>query len=209
MTRKWMSAPIVMVCIQLILATVLTGCNTFGSGSRGDTFIDPVFSADQEEAKERLHSIVREHIQTGQSAADAHRAPVVRRRPYYLKEYSIYPDGAEGFTVDFREIDSRIRPLMAEVVIGKVRYSTRMHRKHDRAVSDMDFLRDTGVETLVFELRSGRWVRTGAVFDAETTEEQVSGEWIPRREETKRIIPSEERPGWFKRVWLRVRGEKE
>ena len=84
-----------------------------------------------------------------------------------------------------------------------------MHRKRGLAEKDMDFLKDTGVETLVFELRSGRWVRTGAIFDANKTEEMAAGEWIPRREETQRVVPAEERPGFFKRIWMRIRGEKE
>ena len=46
-------------------------------------------------------------------------------------------------------------------------------------------------------------------FDAEKTEEQINGEWMPRSEETERIIPAEERPGFFKRLWMRIRGEKE
>jgi len=205
MIRKWMTPLGGAVCILLLAASALTGCGT----SRGNTFIDPVFSPKQEEAKERLQAIVREYIQTEQSVADQNNAPVVKRQPYYFKEYSVFPDGSDVFAVDFREVDSRIRPLLAEVQINKVRYSTRMHRKRDLAESDMDFLRDTGVETLVFELRSGRWSRTGTIFDAQKTEELVNGEWTPCSEETQRVVAAEDRPGWFKRIWLRIRGEKE
>lgn len=207
MRQKWVVILYVTIGIQLLVGSVLSGCNTFRGNSREGTFTDSVFSPDQEDAKDRLQEIVREYIQIEQGVADQHSAPVVRRSPYYFKEYVMFPDGEKEFSILFREIDSRIRPLMAEVQINKVRYSTRMHRKRNRAAVDMDFMRDTGMEVLVFELRSGRWLRTGTIFDAGKTEEYINGEWMPRREETQRIVPSEERQGWFKRTWLRIRGE--
>lgn len=209
MSEKWKSSLRFVCCVQLVMLTVFSGCNTFGGGSRGETFIDSSFNADQEAAKERLHEIVREYIRAEQANAESQSVPVVRRRPYYLKEYSVFPEGVNAFSIDFREVDSRIRPLLAEVRINKIRYSTQMHRKRDRAGRDFNFMRDTGVETLVFELRSGRWSRTGKIFDAQKTEEQINGEWVPRREETTRVVPSEDRPGFFKRIWMRIRGEKE
>ena len=206
MNRIWTNA---MVFFSLFLVLSLTGCNVFRGGSGGDTFIDTRFNPGRTEAENRLRDIVSQYIQEEQAAGDQERVPVVRRRPYYFKEYVVFPDGSGAFSIDFREVDSRIRSLVAEVTLNKIRYSTRMHRKRDRAQADKDFLKDTGVETLVFELRSGRWVRTGTIFDAQKTEEFVAGEWVPRREETQRIIPSEERPGFFKRIWMRIRGEKE
>lgn len=213
MKRNVMLWVVMLVCAQLITAATLTGCNTFGGRSgraaSGSAFTDTAFSSNPEKAEERLREIVREYISEAQRTVDNRNAPVIRRRPYYFREYSVYPDGIDAFSVDFREIDSRIRPLMAEVQINKIRYSTRMHRKYDRAVSDTDFLRDTGVETLVFELQSSRWSRTGAIFDAHKTEEMINGEWVPRQDETVRVIPSEDRPGWFRRTWLRIRGGEE
>jgi hypothetical protein len=209
MIEKWKSAWRLIFCASLAAVVVLTGCSTFGGGSRGDTFMDSSFNPDQKAAEDRLHEIVREYIATEQANAEKRNAPVVKRRPYYFREYSVYPDGAEGFSIDFREVDSRIRPMLAEVRVSKIRYSTQMHRNKGRAENDMNFMRDTGVETLVFELRSGRWSRTGKIFDAQKTEEQINGEWFPRREETERVVPSEDRPGFFKRIWMRIRGEKE
>ena len=209
MTEKYKSVWRLNLWVPLAGLVVFSGCSTFGGGGRGDTFIDSSFNPDQKAAEERLHEIVREYIGAEQANAEKQNVPVVRRRPYYFREYSVFPDGVDGFSIDFREADSRIRPLLAEVKINKIRYSTQMHRKRDRAQRDLNFMRDTGVETLVFELRSGRWSRTGKIFDAEKTEEQINGEWFPRREETERVVPSEDRPGFFGRIWMRIRGEKE
>jgi len=199
---------ILLICALLATIGTLTSCATFGGRSDRGAVADTEFNPDQTRAEQRLREIVREHIQAEQRVTDASNAPIVRRRPYYFREYSVYPDGLNGFVIDFREIDSRIRPLMAEVKINKIRYSTRMHRKRNAAESDTDFLRDTGEETLVFELRSGRWTRVGAIFNAHKTEEMVNGQWAPRKDETLRVIPTEDRPGRFRRFWLRIRGDE-
>ncbi len=204
MIRNCKTIMISVFCLQVAAMLLFSGCST---GSNGKTFVDSVFSPSVDEAKQRLNTVVREYIQA--ESNESGKVDVKKRRPYYFKEYAIFPDGNDAFSVEFREADSRVRPMIAEVKINKIRYSTRMHRKYDRAREDNILLRDTGVETLVYELRSGRWVRTGAIFDAEKTEEQINGEWMPRSEETQRIIPAEERPGFFKRLWMRIRGEKE
>lgn len=204
MNRNYKFILTAVFCIQLAALLLISGCST---GSKGSSYVDSVFSPTQDEAEQRLREVVREYIEKENN--DSGKDTVVKRRPYYFKEYAVFPDGGDGFSIEFREADSRVRPLIAEVKINKIRYSTQMHRKYDRAKEDKTLFRDTGVETLVFELRSGRWVRTGAIFDAEKTEEQINDEWMPRREETQRVIPAEERPGFFKRLWMRIRGEKE
>ncbi len=183
-----------------------TGCNRFGRRDKGEVFSDSQFSPTRVEAEARLREIVRDYIVEAGPVQEAPQAPVIRRRPYFFREYVVYPEGPDAFEVEFREIDSRIRPLLAEVQINKVRYSTRMHRKRDRAQGDRNFLRDTGVETLVYEWRSGRWTLTSAFFNAHKTEEMIAGEWQPRRDETLRVIPEEDQPGWFGRIWQRIRG---
>ncbi len=183
-----------------------TGCNSFGRRDRGEVFSDSQFTPTRAQAEDRLREIVRGYIMETGTAQESHHAPVIRRRPYFFREYVVYPDGPDVFEVEFREVDSRIRPLLAEVKINKIRYSTRMHRKHDRAEADRNFLRDTGEETLVYEWRSGRWTLTSTFFNAHKTEEMIAGEWQPRRDETLRVIPEEDQPGWFGRVWQRIRG---
>lgn len=197
------------IMTALLMAAVfagLSGCNILRRGGTGDTFSDPQFTPTRAQAEERLHDIVRDYIRETQHDYDRRTAPVIRRRPYFLREFVHYPDGPDVFDVEFREIDSRIRPLLAEVQLNKVRYSTRMHRKRDRAEEDRNFLRDTGEETLVYEWRSGRWTLISVFFNAHKTEELIADEWQPRRDDTLRVIPEEDQPGWFGRIWQRVRG---
>lgn len=197
------------IMILLFVSAALigqAGCNTFGRRDTGDTFSDPQFTPTRAQAEERLREIVRDHILEAEAANVGGQAPIIRRRPYFFREYVSYPDGPDAFEMEFREVDSRIRPLLAEVHVNKIRYATRMHRKRDRAEADRNFLRDTGRETLVYEWRSGRWTLTSAFFNAHKTEELIAGEWQPRRDETLRVIPEEDQPGWFGRVWQRIRG---
>lgn len=191
----------------LMVVCVSTACSR-GSKSSGGLIDSSAFSDTEEGAKEQLHALIKEHIQSNKSYSNAAQVPVIRRRPYYLKEYSVYLNGPEEFEISFRELESKTRPLMAEVTIEKLRFSTRMHRKSARAREDHEFVRDTGVEKLVYELHNGRWTRIGAIFDAKTTEEQVNGDWVPKREELERVRPEDQQPGWFGRLWNRIRGEE-
>ncbi|NLN92395.1 MAG: hypothetical protein GX130_03670 [Candidatus Hydrogenedens sp.] len=191
----------------LMILCVTAACSRGAKSSRGLVGASP-FSSSEEAAKEQLQILVKEHIQNNKSYTNAAQVPVIRRRPYYLKEYSVYFNGPDEFDIAFRELESKTRPLMAEVTIEKLRFSTRMHRKSARAREDHEFVRDTGVEKLIFELHNGRWTRIGAIFDARTTEEQVDGQWVPKREELERVRPEDQRPGWFGRLWNRIRGEE-
>lgn len=195
--------------VILFISIALMNCGG-GKAVQGGLSVTPVidntFNANESEARDRLNEIVRGMITSVNNSAEANKNRVEYQRPYYFKEYVNYPGGESAFEINFREIDSRTRPLMAEVHLDKVRYSTHMHRKEASAAGDNVFFRDTGVETLIFEWHNGRWTRMGAIFEAKTTEEYLNGQWVPRREETVRINPSEDRPGWFGRLWERIRG---
>ena len=82
-----------------------------------------------------------------------------------------------------------------------------MHRERAAAVEDDNFLRDTGTESLNYELRNGRWHRLGGLYVAAKTEENLAGEWVPRRDDTVRVNPSESKPGWFSRSWSKLTGK--
>jgi hypothetical protein len=89
-----------------------------------------------------------------------------------------------------------------------LRYATRMHRKRDQAQADGNFLRDTGAQTISYELRNGKWWRAGSLFVAEKTEEYVSGEWVPVQEEVQRTVAAEEEnANWFNRTWSAITGK--
>lgn len=154
--------------------------------------------------EEQLRALVRRHIETASRSQQEAEADVLHRRPYYYKEYSVYPDGADTFEVDIQETESRTVPYVADVRIAKLRYATRLHRERREAEADTNFLRDTGEETLTFEWRGGAWKRVGALYVAEKTEESVNGEWVTPREEVQRTVASEEEPGWWGRTWSKI-----
>lgn len=199
-------------CAVLCLAwTVLgTSCGTFGQ-SGGDAAPAAVPSAPvsgTEDRDARLREAVEAYIQsTGQNDSEA-GSRLVHKKPYYFKEYYVYPSGAASARIDIQETDSRTVPFRAQVKIDKQRFATKLHRKRDEAVADSNFFRDTGVETLTFEMRNGRWYRAGSLFVAERTEENINGEWVPAQEEVERTVAAEEEDAenWWRRAWSTVTG---
>ncbi|HOH30943.1 MAG TPA: hypothetical protein PLC40_14790 [Candidatus Hydrogenedentes bacterium] len=203
-----MKVRVSFVWMALIVLMVTLGCAKDKNSPRETGLRDETYNATEAEAKERLNQLMREKISSEQQYEDSGSIPVIYRRPYYFREYSVYPDGPDGFQVEFRENDSRTNPLFAEVKVNKIRYSTQMYRKHNQAASDTNFLRDTGEEVFYFEWHNGRWQQTGAIFNAQTTEEMVDGAWVSHHQKTIRVNPGAERPGWIGRFWERIRGEK-
>lgn len=153
-------------------------------------------------------SALRASVQTymEQNSGDENR--LLRYRPYFYKEYSVYPESAESADVSITETDTRLRPYLATVKLQKVRYATRLHRERGEAQSDSNFLRDTGVETLSYEYRGEQWHKVGSLFVAEKTEELVAGEWQALEEKPQRTVAAEEEQaqGWFSRIWNGVTG---
>ncbi|MDQ1256319.1 MAG: hypothetical protein QG656_915 [Candidatus Hydrogenedentes bacterium] len=142
-----------------------------------------------------------------ESAGDA-EGQFMRRKPYFYKEYSVYPGGADAFTTLVTKTESRTAPYLASVKLDKVRFSTRFHRKKDEARADSNYLRDTGSETLTYEYRNGEWVLLGSFFVADKTEENVNGEWVAVQEQVQRTVAAEEpqKKGWFGRMWSKITG---
>jgi hypothetical protein len=120
------------------------------------------------------------------------QARMVRRRPYYFKEYSVYSSTADTARVNVTETDSRLKPYVATVELDKQRFSTHLHRDRDEAEADQNFLRDTGTERLSYEWTGASWVKSGSLFVAATVEEQVNGQWQPVQETEKRTVAAEE-----------------
>jgi predicted small secreted protein len=130
----------------------------------------------------------------------------VRRKPYYYQEYMDYSGGASSYEVSLTEKDSRTVPFMAEVKLPKVRYATKLHRNRGDAREDTNFFRETGTETRTYELRYGDWMFVGSMFQVDTTEEQVNGEWVPAQEEVVKAVSEESGQGWLGRTWSWVTG---
>lgn len=194
----------------LIVTAVLlgfSGCATVkGWVGRGEGHGDkaavveeaaPAEAASGEDPEISLRRVVEREIAAAdhQSAADPDK--LVRRKPYWMKEYVEYPENANNLQIELQETESRTRPYIADVKVAKTRYSTRLHRERTAAAEDSNFLRDTGEETLTYEFRGGHWVRTGSLFVADTTEEKVAGNWQPVQEEPERAEPEQEQPKGF------------
>lgn len=164
-------------------------------------------SASESESREQLLRQVRLHISRTEAAGKSGEDQVIRKRPYFYKEYNEYPGGGADANITLTETDSRTSPYLAEVEVERVRYSTKLHRSRDAARLDDGFLRDTGTETLSYELRNGRWTRVGSFFVAETTEQQQGGQWEPVQRVIERPIQSEEsQQGWFGRTLSAITG---
>ncbi len=195
-------------CVAM-LSALCASCALFGGGKkdRGALVSDaPVSAVDAASYEAGLHKLVSRQVEAAglNRAEDQNR--IIRRKPYFYKEYAIYTDTSGDIPIEMHESESITRPFLADVRLPKQRFSTRLHRKREEARKDDSFLRDTGMETLTYELRNGRWTRVGSLFVSEKTEEKVNGEWVPRREEVERVVAEEERRGWFGRTWTRLTG---
>lgn len=186
--------------IALVLAM---GCRTGGGSEDVVTVTEIADPLSPSEYEARLRDIVRERLAEERAASGPGSAELIHRRPYYYREYNELPQEPGGFDLEFSERESRTTPYSAEVSYPKIRYSTRLHRNRQAAVNDSNFLRDTGVETLSFEVRNGAWREIGSFFVADRTEELVDGEWVALNEQAVRTIPEEEASsrGWFSRTW--------
>lgn len=184
-------------------------CGTFGGKSATTAAAPPSAPVSGDEDREaRLRESVDSYIQaTGKSSDDA-TGKLEHKKPYYFKEYYLYPSGSAQANVDIQETESLTVPYRASVKVDKQRYSTKLHRKRDEAMADSNYARDTGKETLTFEMRNGRWYRAGSMFVAEKTEEFVNGEWVPAQEEVERTVAAEEAKAgsWWTRAWESVTG---
>jgi hypothetical protein len=213
-----MTSRVMGLLLSAAILASLSSCSTlkgwFGGGDDGkkkeaaaSAAEGPVAIASREEAESRLQDTVKKYIMSELRRGAKATPDLLQKRPYFYREYVEYPDGADKFDIQMRDNESRTRPFIAEVKLNKIRFSTRMYRARDRAEEDDNFLRDTGAETLNYELRNGRWHRVGGLFVAAKTEENVAGEWVPRRDETVRVTTGESKPGWFKRTWSKISGK--
>lgn len=192
---------------------LLSSCASFrGGGSDSPKVTEAgealAANASESETREQLLRQVQSHITQAEADGKADQDRVIRKRPYFYKEYSEYPSSATDADITMTETESRTAPLIADVKLARTRYSTRLHRGRDEARIDDSFIRDTGTETLTYELRNGRWVRVGSFFLSEGAEEQVNGAWVPVEREVERTVQAEEpKPGWFSRTISMITGK--
>lgn len=172
----------------------------------GETVSDGVMDAPSALNYElKLRRAIRKEIASASSGIGDDRSRLIRRKPYYYKEYSVYPDGPDAFGLAMQEQEALTTPYSADVVLRKLRYATRFRREKDRARADSDFLRDSGTETITYELRNGKWKRVGSLFVSDRTEELVSGEWSRVQPPPKAKATETSGDGWLNRAWNSIR----
>jgi hypothetical protein len=183
--------------MAMVIAGLAAGCATKKQAAGA--------AASTEDQETQLRALVQKQAAEANQDEKSGQTRLVRRYPYYLKEYSVYKTPLENFDVVMRPQESRTRPFRADVKLEKTRYSTRLHRKANEARADNAFFRDAGQETLTYELRSSKWQLAGSLFVSEKTEEYVNGEWVPRRAEVRRTFSEDEdTEGWW--LWRKVKG---
>jgi hypothetical protein len=201
--------------LACLVAIGLCSCSMFRHGKRDAGAVAPVAAgpaapagpvvsdSDREAA---LVKTVQQSIDSANRRGAEQRDAVVQRKPYFFKAYDVYSGSAEDAKVVIQEKDSHSLPYVADVTIEKQRFGTRLHRKRMDAERDSSFLRETGMETVTYEHRNGKWQRAGSLFVAEKKEEQVNGEWAAVKEAPKPEIKSEETRGWLGRTWSAITG---
>jgi hypothetical protein len=189
------------------LVVPLCSCSMF-RGRGGDVDERAVSVEAEAEQADDLEAALRTLVAKHVKSQDGNRAQVIRRRPYYLKEYAEYPDGHEKCRLVIEEKDSRTAPRVADVKLQKVLFVTDHHRKKAEARTDEAFRRDTGMETLTYELRNGRWMKIGSLFVAAECEVQKDGEWVPLVTVLAEELPIDKKDsrGWFGRAFSRITG---
>ena len=164
-------------------------------------------TATASEIESQLLRQVAQHIDATEADSANNQSKIIRKKPYYFKEYSDYQSKAEASDVSLSETESRTAPYVASVTLEKIRYATRLHRNREDARLDNGFMRGTGVETLSYEYRGGRWVYVGSFFQEEKTEEQVDGSWVGVQRANKPTLREEEpKKGWVGRTWSSITG---
>lgn len=209
MHRMW-----TLVLLLAIFSAGMSSCASirgkFGGGGRAQTAVTEraeVVSLAPNEARRTLRGSVESYLGRVESGAAAAKSRVLRKKPYFLKEYDVYPaDAANIMVIEMQETESRTAPFRAEVTLPKTRYATRLHRTREAARKDEDFIRQAGRETLSFTMRSGRWRALGSAFVADRTEAASGGVWRETTGAAGVAAGDAKKKGWFGRQWSRVFG---
>jgi hypothetical protein len=197
------------VLLMIVAVTAMSCATLFHGGSGQDaseaTVQPPIASPSDHEA--HLLSVVDKHLQSVREKS-ADDARLIRRKPYFNKEYAQYIGQVTGGDITMLKLESRTKPYRAEVRLNKQRFSTLLRRSKEEAREDQDFIRDTGTEILNYDLRGGRWYRTGSLFVAEKTEQYSNGQWRPyiKSQSTDFEMESTEAQKWYQKKWLGIFG---
>lgn len=194
--------------ITFSLAAVLafSGCGIFRESGGGRLSTPTVAVRPGDDPAIRLREAVDAFLREVSSPDSESRAALKREAPYYYREYVVYPD-IKDYEVTLRETDSLTAPFLGEARLTKMRYATQLYRDRDDALTDNNFIRGSGTETISFQLKNGRWMNVGSLFLADRLEQQVNGEWVAVREEDEEALISEEgKQGFLGSMWSTITG---
>ena len=163
------------ICLLLTAFSVSSiSCALLRRGGPSDDVLPGQNAArDRSHAEVQLRRMARSDFQEAEHSQDDSSRKLIFRKPYHYKERVEYPQGPDSFRVVIHDKESRTVPYSAEVTIRKIRYSTVRQKKKVDAETDVNFQRDTGLETVSYEYRAGKWKRIGSMFVAESREDDA------------------------------------
>ena len=193
-----------ILCAATLACLGLAGCKSTGKGAESEVQTQeaaPVKTAVDYEVELRLAAA------SDFGNDDGKRPDFQVHNPYFYKEYAEYPDGTSDFEVKVVQRESKTSPYVADVTINKIRYSTRPRTNREEARVDEDFLRDTGIETVTYELRNGEWRRSSSFFLSNETEQMIDGQWqkVSRAAPQANTEEAAGRDSWLGKTWNRLR----
>ena len=187
----------------VIIATAMVGCAHFLRGGEPPETVSVAAGEDPEAA---LRSHIEAKIAEAARAEQDPQPELVHARPFYYREFNVYPEGPGQYGLTIRETGSQTAPYEAEVRMPILRYATRMRRDRRDAEQDTNFLRSRGMKTLTYHFKHRNWVHRGSLFVAEQVEQRVDGEWVALREDVQRALTQEPDEGFFGRIWSSIFG---
>ncbi|MBI2424436.1 MAG: hypothetical protein HYV27_16520 [Candidatus Hydrogenedentes bacterium] len=196
------------ICCALFSSCATMGGWFGGGGPQTESGLpDSIAVGAADDRVAQLESLVKKHVDIVARRKEADQDKVIHRSPYYYKEYSVYDVDWSALEPEIRKTESRTAPYVADVVLPKQRFATKMTRDRQEALGDTRFQRDTGKETLTYELRNGSWVRVGSLFLAEKSEENRNGEWVAvQMAPVEEMNTEKDERGFFGRVWGGITG---
>lgn len=161
MSFKWSR-----MAVYFVVLSVLPAC----AHVRDDTLSPKSTVVGREHHEATLRALVDRSLGDAQKVNTPATARTTFARPYYFREYSIYPKGIESYGLEMRESDSQSTPYTARIRLPQLRYTTSFEKKKSVARGESVYREASGIETRSYELRHGHWRETGSVFVAHASE---------------------------------------
>jgi hypothetical protein len=165
---------VVRLGLVCFLMAVLSGCALFGGGKSDSKVMTSEMVADQSQHEVQLRALVDRRLTESSTSNSANNAQLLYRKPFYYREYVEYPDDIDSYLVEISKTEYKGTPYVAKVRLAKKRYVTALEKKKPKARKDSEFFYSTGMQTLSYEMRHGKWLETGSVFVAQESQARTS-----------------------------------